>query len=516
MKKLALLTTLALTTSLSAFANENRDKAMQIIRDHQKSVDQVSGQSLVDYLNQDWIRMKVQEAKLPVVFLAIGNPGQTFWSQAQTNEVESMVEDLRRKNYLIVYDADSPILRQVVKKKVPVARYRLGITGRVIENRKEKRTVSIANSYMRMETISKFDRIMVFPDSTLGMGLMLHGLNGTEGNSKNLMPIGFKDNMNGLFEWARKLQREESTFIPRDRKRDKVMNMLPGQVAEKVFDSAPEVLGLTPEMPSMVPLKQYGIEFSRIVEQDCASTWVQDLPDAEAGAYFQSHDLDQYLETDLSQESGAETLKAGLGFNQEYNRGLKHVVTPHKVFGVLKDNGAVFFGSGEGGERYSSIIQSIGNVLVKKKVPFVTGGDRGYMRDLHKIAHDGGLFSVGIRKGQEKGTQDYHSKTFYAGDYNTRIPYLLLDRKLAIVAPGGKGTMRELATLMVHSAVSKDSPTVTFLDRDFWGGLHNWMTQTAHLDNMNGKLNLVHTEQEFKKSVNFSTVRSAVSVVRGH
>src|SRR5580704_9959691 len=110
------------------------------------------------------------------IFLAYGNPYSI--SEKSRLELLSLLDELKKKEVIIVYDADS-LSAQIIESNVP-KEIRVGISGRTtIPDTNRGKIYQIYNSYQRMEAILAFHRIVLSSDSILSVGLL------TEQNSRH-------------------------------------------------------------------------------------------------------------------------------------------------------------------------------------------------------------------------------------------------------------------------------------------------------------------------------------------
>lgn len=447
MRKTAAVLALSLIFSSFAFGNEIKDKAMKVLEKQIHPETRESAQPFVDYLSEAWLNANVFEAGVPAVFLALGNSSQQEWDSSFENDVVQAVLSLREKGYSIAYDEDSPVLSRIVRETVR-ERFRLGISAGQ-PKRGDSRVITLVNPYMRLSLLRSFKSIFVSPDSTLGVGLFLEGL----GSQFKL--VGFKDQIKSLRNWAKSLSDPTSGLV------------------------------------------SYGIRFSKAESKARLVEWVSLMPRVPEIAFI-PFDLSTYIEQGHDQD-GFRILKAALEFRAKFERNLSLVKNEN---GQALAKGAVMFGSGSGGPLYRPWVRFMVAGLASENIWLSTGGDGGYMADAHQAAAQRGLRSVGIpilRRCEKRPNQ---TLTLCASDYTDRIPLLLAHKSLIVFAPGGSGTVRELATSLVHSSLEPENkPLITFLHQGYYGGLVEWFKSSQLPENLKSRFRLVDTLHEMNEVV---------------
>jgi uncharacterized protein (TIGR00725 family) len=145
--------------------------------------------------------------------------------------------------------------------------------------------------------------------------------------------------------------------------------------------------------------------------------------------------------------------------------------------------GAVIFGSGQAAPDYIDLVYSSARFLAQQGVPVVTGGAGGLMEVANAGAYDAGGESVGIPLGsgfrlstEAKDADHAHTRTISAAGYEARIPLLLHRRPIILIAPGGNGTMQEIATAFVELARSPGQPReLVFMSSAYYGPFVEWL-----------------------------------------
>jgi uncharacterized protein (TIGR00725 family) len=184
---------------------------------------------------------------------------------------------------------------------------------------------------------------------------------------------------------------------------------------------------------------------------------------------FPSPDIDtlrqQYLTSALAQEWHAKTLAIVKGKAQMRNFQNKTIPA-----------GAVVFGAAHILPEYRDLVYEASRFLAKHGVPIATGGADGFMRLANTAAIDAGGLSIGIplgRGGMLKNemnvARDVHTMTIQSDGYESRIPLLLDQRPLVMVAPGNSGTLKELATTFFSLAASANEKRyIAFLGKKYY------------------------------------------------
>jgi predicted Rossmann-fold nucleotide-binding protein len=163
-----------------------------------------------------------------------------------------------------------------------------------------------------------------------------------------------------------------------------------------------------------------------------------------------------------------------------------HEASIHPETGKPIAGGMVVFGSGRGSYSMEKTIYSSVEAAAKLGVPIATGGAGGFMETANRAATVAGAFSSGIPIGgrnslrsEKRAMSHLHDVTIMTSGYETRIPVLLHRREIIAVAPGGMGTMKEVAVTMVaQAALPSVASNVVFIEDKYYGGLVDWLKQS--------------------------------------
>lgn len=181
----------------------------------------------------------------------------------------------------------------------------------------------------------------------------------------------------------------------------------------------------------------------------------------------------------------------------------------HPDTGAPIAGGMVVFGSGRGSYSMEKTVYGSVEAAAKLGVPIATGGAGGFMETANRAATVVGAFSTGIPIGgrnslrsEKKAMSHLHDVTIMTSGYETRIPTLLHRREIVGVAPGGMGTMKEVAVTMVAQAAS---PTVgsnlVFIESGYYGGLVDWLKQSRLPEEYKARIGLVGDSAQMKELV---------------
>lgn len=138
--------------------------------------------------------------------------------------------------------------------------------------------------------------------------------------------------------------------------------------------------------------------------------------------------------------------------------------------------GAVIFGSGQYPKKYTQPLYKAVKALASLGIPITTGGAGGVMEIGNQAAFDAGVNSTGISLGGKLKTEkedntSIQTQNIPVGGYEERIPLLLENKKIVIIAPGGMGTMKELATALIQESPETEDRLIVFFGRDYYSPL---------------------------------------------
>ncbi len=199
-------------------------------------------------------------------------------------------------------------------------------------------------------------------------------------------------------------------------------------------------------------------------------------------------------ETPFQKEQySAEDLRRTVTFANGISPGFKLVQGPE----------AVVFGSGSLHKKSSPFVYQIAYELGRRGIGVATGGAGGAMLAANMGAWDAGAESIGIPitgrnslATEKKTFNEYQTATVEARDYDERIPWLLSGRQIVVVAPGGKGTMREIAAALVELFSNPNAPAVVFLDKGYYGAFVEYVKKRL-TGKLIDKIAIVDTVEEF-------------------
>jgi predicted Rossmann-fold nucleotide-binding protein len=165
--------------------------------------------------------------------------------------------------------------------------------------------------------------------------------------------------------------------------------------------------------------------------------------------------------------------------------------------------GIVVFGSGRGSKQYEDLVYDSTHVVAERGIAVRHGGAGGFMETAGKAALDAKSLSIGVPMTgrnslatEKRISTEAQSFTIATGGYETRIPVLLEEVPLAVFAPGGMGTMRELAVVLVHEASQNDHRWISFIGRQYYGGLTDFMASLPLPKEILERVSVVKSSQE--------------------
>lgn len=137
---------------------------------------------------------------------------------------------------------------------------------------------------------------------------------------------------------------------------------------------------------------------------------------------------------------------------------------------------AVVFGSSQMNKDASPLVYDVAYEFGKYRLGVATGGSGGAMLAANMGAYDAGGDSLGIPMGggfklesEKKTFSEVQTATVKAEGYEERIPWLLHGREVIANAPGGSGTMREVAASLVWLSQQENPKAVLlFLKKSYY------------------------------------------------
>lgn len=388
------------------------------------------------------------------ITLLLGNR----WGQInnfELSQIKLLVEKFVSLNYHIVFEADS-VYAGVISSLagnlgIPV----IGKDLPSFSNHPNK--VVIYNDYLRMKALSSSKAVIINPDSVSGKGFFIEGLATHMFDYKRNTDISFFDN------WTRELNKKGRNLGVSSHSIKKIQSIdeLFTEPTETKFKFAPFT---TPAFP-LVNSKQTFI---------------------------------LYTPENTSVESNQTILQAASSFRK--------VMIENSNTG-----GSVIFGSSSEDAHSANLIYQSAYKLSALGIAVATGGSGGAMKIANMGAWNAGGESIGIPIGGKhilKNETDFetniHSRTIITSGYEERIPALLGvgrdSRKIIIFAPGGGGTLKELATTLIRmSSRMEKIKKIIFLDSEYYAGLVKWLLDSSLPQVIKDKIVLTDSAFEVEK-----------------
>ncbi len=407
---------------------------------HQQPLNSYS-QTVRDEISAYWFSKKLAISAERTVFLALGNKMNPL-SPEVASKVSELARGIYEKGSRVLYDADSQAA-SLIREAVPRG-YRLGISG--LWEAMSDDVLVISNPYIRMNQLLTIESIVISPDSVLGLGLLIEGY----GNFKNKFSV-----FDPLNQWPKHGLSNWSSSVA-----ESPVNLgisYPTYKEPKTYSSVEDLIKSIFYFSYSHFSSSFGASLKKIPQVE----YLDFLNQFESKDIFEIHER-----------------------AESYSR-KSNILTLHPKTGQRIPGGAVLFGSGSGSYHYEPLVQAAVRKLAKESNPIVTGGAGGFMQTANRVACQEGALSIGIPLGgshrifSELFTADGdHDLTLAVPGYEFRIPLLLQDRKFILVAPGGSGTMKELAVTLVKFATelgSNDSADIFFLSGAYYGSLFGWL-----------------------------------------
>lgn len=406
------------------------------------------------------------------VTLMIGSDlnGANHVDTATLSEVRQLVSYLVSRKYYVVFDGNSPYGPQILSF---AGEYGIPVTAKEDSRySSNKNHVVISNDFLRMNTLASAAATVGTPDSVAATGLYVEGLLGY------VLDVKESFSKNGYSNWAADLKNRDRN-LGVSAKSAKVAQNTEGLVRE--FQATGS--STTPSVSAPVARFKSFLRFT---------------PEVLSGDF-----LIRIL---------GDSISYAKVMDQNANTG-----------------GSVVFGSSKTDSTSVPLIYESSYKLGRLGIPVATGGSGGAMKIANSGAYNAGGVSIGIPIGgkhtldsEKSYSTAVHSKTIVAAGYEERIPALLGDgddsRQLIIFAPGGDGTIKELATTLVRSADKLNSfSKLIFLDSNYYQGLYDWLQNSSLPQELKKKMVLVDKAdqvEEIAKTVQTNQDRSRIASPR--
>ena len=394
------------------------------------------------------------------ISMMVGNPDVEY-TQKEIQGIEAAAKRIHDLGYLIIHDANSAAAPHIAKA---VGEHSIAIgtssTPKDVQAQL-KNFVAIDDAYMRLLAFSKSDHTTFSPDSLAGLAVLINS------DMKTHLPFARSEFKSSLSGWRPDFS-EPSLGFP--------------------YYSTPSKITL-PERSSITKTPS---EFS--LEAILSNMMLSDM--------------EKLIKTADEIVEGREKFKA-------------------ETKGAT---GALVIGSGSMPGSYTQTIYRIVKTIANWGMPITTGGSGGVMEIANAAAYDAGAPSIGIPivgsfsiKTEKSIANSVQTLTLPVSDYASRIPLLVEKKKLIVVAPGGSGTVKEIATLLMAQNAEFDPETVyMFVGKKYYGslveGLKKYLPEAIaknlllvdDADQAADELNKL--KDTAWKNLNLSTVRSNAKV----
>lgn len=190
-----------------------------------------------------------------------------------------------------------------------------------------------------------------------------------------------------------------------------------------------------------------------------------------------------------------------------------HIDVLAQISDVTKDEtyipgGSVVFGS-SGSSVFDPELKAIVKSLAEEGSSIRHGGAGGAMRVAAEGAKDGGGKSIGIPisgrnslKAERETARDVQDLTLETDGYEARISGLLYGTGLVMIAPGGSGTMREVAATFMRAAVPSENPSLIMLaSKNYYQKLYDFYQALPIPEAIKSNVKIVDTPEQAKAAV---------------
>lgn len=458
--------------------------------------------ALRDTISCLWFEEQIQNKPYKKIFLAIGNSEQELSERTQ-KKLNKLIKYLVKEKYQVLYDAESRAAKWI--EEGIQSDWRLGISGR--ESRQSQNILVIENPYLRMQTILLVSHIVSSPDSLTGLGLLI------EGHQKGDVKFHILDSdrkwTQGLVDWTEYLNK---TISPKYLKKKNEVEIEASQSESFIKNKIKQVHSFLTYNPPTINLE---IQYRDLRKPDHARS-VKGLVESLNFPHYGRRNYERprhalspvNLLATINQLEDVDVIPT-LNWAKMYReRSITVDLDPFSRSRVIP--GAVMFGSKRESDDYNEIVEDVVKVLASKKITLATGGAGGLMKIASRTAYKNGAYSIGIplsphyRSEAEKYTfTEYQNLTLNAPDYGVRIPLLLQNRRIILVAPGGMGTMQEFATALVKvSTGDSEIPYFIFIGENYYERLVTWFKALSLPSYFLEKVFIVNSAEEMEVILN--------------
>jgi predicted Rossmann-fold nucleotide-binding protein len=477
-------------------ANQEQQKISQYFHDGVASIEALA---IKDEFLSGMIPKQLYHGK--VAFLAIGNAFSKYDSSPR--QLIELLIRIREQNIFIVYDADSKA-SDIIETYIP-EKFRVGISGNIGPVKSKRGTIfHIHNPYLRMQVILGFKDIIITYDSLVGAAVLI------EHSRRDYRYYILGDDIyEPLPRWSRYLDKsckkiiskqefnyqEEKEIVSKKSVSKRAMKHKKANLKKDLLTK-----NLYEISETCIKFENLGIKYSSSENIEVFSDPVFLVDELLTNFPYEVKKLDV---PDIDSILGNMTSEEIQALVKEPESYVKKVIEMNQS---LEGGGVVLFGSGRGSEYFEPLVAGCIKKAARLAMPIYTGGEGGFMAVANRMAIKQGAYSVGIviDHGRNKYTDpSLHSKVISTDGYWERIPLLLHDRELIIFAPGGSGTMKELATtLIMMSAYKKFGTPLIFLSEEYYEGLINWFRNLNLPKEFMDNIKIINSASAMKRFLN--------------
>lgn len=409
--------------------------------------------ALHERLWTSWLRTNVLSKK--PIFLTFGSSRRTL-TKIQEEALEQLILELARTRRPVFYEKDDAAAA-MIRNLLPSA----------IE-------MKLENPFLKLETILNFSDIVMTPESLMGLGLTLEGQQeGVRANFHLFDPN--QQWKNSLTAWSEKNFREPTPFFS-----------APSQTASKKSEN----LGI----------KYSSRKEPRIVisADELKKGWALSL------LYDDSKPLDPRT---IPSFRSLVLESPDLDFTEALSQATDQASSIQKL--ELENSqllgGAVVFGSGKGSNEFDELVFKSVQRVARRGAAIRHGGAGGFMQTAGEAALAEKSLSLGVPligknslKSEAKISRGSQTFTIPTSAYSIRIPTLLEAVPLVILAPGGMGTMKELATTLVDEASASRHRWIVLISQGYYGPLQDFLQSLPIPTSMKEKIRMISHDSEME------------------